>query len=116
MAGRLPDGKYRPQLEWNLAHCSGRSRAVESDHVHDTTSGIDCCSAGDGRDCSFNGSTPGGGAGLRDVLPERGCVGPQAMVQALRDGIFILMVPPLFICIGITYLAYRRRNLHNQAS
>jgi hypothetical protein len=38
------------------------------------------------------------------------------MIQALRDGIFILMVPPLFICIGITYLAYRRRNLHNQTS
>jgi hypothetical protein len=41
--------------------------------------------------------------------------GPR-MIQALRDGIFILMVPPLFICIGITYLAYRRRNLHNQTS
>lgn len=41
--------------------------------------------------------------------------GPK-MIQALRDGILILMVPPLFICIGITYLAYRRRNLHNQSS
>jgi len=35
-------------------------------------------------------------------------------IQALRDGIVILMIPPFFICTAITYLVYRRRNLHNQ--
>jgi hypothetical protein len=38
------------------------------------------------------------------------------MIQALRDGIFILMAPPAAICLGITWLAWRRRNLHNQPS
>jgi hypothetical protein len=41
--------------------------------------------------------------------------GPRA-IQALRTGIIVLMVPPAFICIGITWLAWRRRNLHNQNS
>jgi hypothetical protein len=41
--------------------------------------------------------------------------GPR-MIQALRNGIFILMAPPAVICLGITWLAWRRRNLHNQAS
>jgi hypothetical protein len=41
--------------------------------------------------------------------------GPRA-IQALRTGIIVLMVPPAFICIGITWLAWRRRNLHNQGS
>jgi hypothetical protein len=41
--------------------------------------------------------------------------GPR-LIQALRDGIFILMAPPAAICLGITWLAWRRRNLHNQAS
>jgi hypothetical protein len=41
--------------------------------------------------------------------------GPHA-IQALRTGIIVLMVPPAFICIGITWLAWRRRNLHNQSS
>jgi len=35
-------------------------------------------------------------------------------IQALRDGIVILIIPPFFICTAITYLVYRRRNLHNQ--
>jgi hypothetical protein len=35
-------------------------------------------------------------------------------IHALRNGILILMVPPAFICVAISYLAYRRRNLHNQ--
>jgi hypothetical protein len=34
-------------------------------------------------------------------------------IQALRDGIVILILPPFFICTAITYLVYRRRNLHN---
>ncbi len=40
--------------------------------------------------------------------------GPRA-IHALRDGILILMVPPAFICAGVSYLVYRRRNLHNQS-
>jgi hypothetical protein len=41
--------------------------------------------------------------------------GPR-MIQALRNGIVVLMIPPAFVCIGITWLAWRRRNLHNQPS
>jgi hypothetical protein len=41
--------------------------------------------------------------------------GPRA-IQALRNGILILLFPPAFICIGITWLAWRRRNLHDQVS
>ena len=37
-------------------------------------------------------------------------------IHALRNGIVILIVPPIFICTGITYLVYRRRNLHDQKS
>jgi hypothetical protein len=32
------------------------------------------------------------------------------MVQALRSGILVLIIPPLFLSIGITVLAYRKRN------
>ena len=38
--------------------------------------------------------------------------GPRA-IQALRNGIVILIIPPLFICSAITYLVYRRRDLHD---
>jgi hypothetical protein len=41
--------------------------------------------------------------------------GPRA-IHALRNGILILMVPPAFICIGVSYLVYRRRNLHNESA
>ncbi|MGA8102216.1 MAG: hypothetical protein WB869_08685 [Candidatus Acidiferrales bacterium] len=41
--------------------------------------------------------------------------GPRA-IQALRDGIIVLMFPPFFICVGITFLAYRRRNLQGENS
>jgi len=37
-------------------------------------------------------------------------------IHALRNGIVILIIPPIFICTGITYLVYRRRNLHNENS
>ena len=39
--------------------------------------------------------------------------GPR-MIQALRSGILILMIPPMFICIGITIMAYRKRNQFNE--
>lgn len=31
-------------------------------------------------------------------------------IAALRSGIVILMVPPMFMSVGITWLAYRKRN------
>jgi len=32
----------------------------------------------------------------------------------LRNGIFVLMVPPMFMSVGITWLAYRKRNQFRQ--
>jgi hypothetical protein len=40
--------------------------------------------------------------------------GPQA-IQALKSGILILLFPPLFLCGGIAWLAYRKRDLFNEA-
>jgi len=37
----------------------------------------------------------------------------QRSIHALRNGIVILIVPPLLICSAISFLAYRRRNLHD---
>jgi hypothetical protein len=34
------------------------------------------------------------------------------MIAALRNGIFILIVPPMFLSVAITVLAYRRRNTY----
>jgi hypothetical protein len=34
-------------------------------------------------------------------------------IHALRNGIVVLMIPPVFICSGISYLVYRRRNAAN---
>jgi len=34
----------------------------------------------------------------------------QRFLQALRSGIVILMVPPMFLSIMLTVIAYRRRN------
>lgn len=39
--------------------------------------------------------------------------GPKA-VQALRNGIVILIIPPFLICTGITLIAYRRREQDNE--
>jgi hypothetical protein len=36
------------------------------------------------------------------------------LVQALRSGIVILIVPPMLICIGITVMAYKKRNQFNE--
>jgi hypothetical protein len=35
------------------------------------------------------------------------------MIAALRSGILILMVPPMVICLGITWMAYKKRNQFN---
>jgi len=35
------------------------------------------------------------------------------MIQALRTGILILIVPPMFMSVGITWLAYKKRNRTN---
>ena len=32
------------------------------------------------------------------------------IIQGLRSGILVLIVPPMFMSIGITVLAYRKRN------
>ncbi|MFZ3212817.1 MAG: hypothetical protein WA188_15040 [Terriglobales bacterium] len=34
----------------------------------------------------------------------------QRFIAALRSGIIILIIPPMFMSIGITVLAYRKRN------
>ena len=35
------------------------------------------------------------------------------MIGALRSGILILMFPPMVICLGITWMAYKKRNQFN---
>ena len=32
------------------------------------------------------------------------------IIRGLRSGILVLMIPPLFMSAGITWLAYRKRN------
>jgi len=36
------------------------------------------------------------------------------MIAALKSGILILVAPPMLICIGITVMAYRKRNQFNE--
>ena len=36
------------------------------------------------------------------------------MIQALRSGILMLIVPPMLICIAITWMAYKKRNQFNE--
>ncbi|MGC2324685.1 MAG: hypothetical protein WA463_18770 [Terriglobales bacterium] len=38
------------------------------------------------------------------------------LIAALRSGILILIVPPMFMSIGITILAYRKRNQFRDGS
>lgn len=35
------------------------------------------------------------------------------LIQGLRTGILVLIVPPMFMSMGITYLAYKKRNRTN---
>jgi len=37
--------------------------------------------------------------------------GPRT-IHALRNGIIILIIPPMFICGAISFLVYRRRNFY----
>ena len=39
----------------------------------------------------------------------------QRVIQALRSGIVMLIAPPMFICIAIAIIAYRKRNHFNSA-
>jgi hypothetical protein len=36
------------------------------------------------------------------------------IIQALRGGIVILVVPPLLICTALTVMAYRKRNTFSE--
>ena len=38
----------------------------------------------------------------------------QRVIQALKSGILILVVPPMLICLGITWMAYKKRNEFNE--
>lgn len=40
--------------------------------------------------------------------------GGSRLIQALRSGILILVIPPMLICVGITVMAYRKRNQFNE--
>jgi hypothetical protein len=35
------------------------------------------------------------------------------LIQGLRTGILVLIVPPMFMSVGITWLAYKKRNRTN---
>lgn len=37
------------------------------------------------------------------------------LIQALRNGIVVLILPPVSICVGAIVLAYRRRDHFSQA-
>lgn len=36
-------------------------------------------------------------------------------IQGLRTGILVLIVPPMFMSVGITWLAYKKRNRTNES-
>ena len=36
------------------------------------------------------------------------------MIQALRSGILVLIVPPMFMWVGVTVIVYRKRNQFRQ--
>ena len=36
------------------------------------------------------------------------------IIQALKSGILILIIPPMLICLGITWMAYKKRNDFNE--
>ena len=36
------------------------------------------------------------------------------MIAALQSGILILVAPPMLICLGIAWMAYKKRNQFNE--
>lgn len=36
------------------------------------------------------------------------------VIAALKSGILILVIPPMLICLGITWMAYKKRNQFNE--
>jgi hypothetical protein len=36
------------------------------------------------------------------------------LIQALRSGIIILVIPPMAICLGLAYMTYKKRNQFNE--
>ena len=36
------------------------------------------------------------------------------MIAALKNGILILVAPPMLICLGIAWMAYKKRNQFNE--
>jgi hypothetical protein len=40
--------------------------------------------------------------------------GGSRLIQALRSGILILVIPPMLICVAFTVMAYRKRNQFNE--
>ena len=36
------------------------------------------------------------------------------VIQALKSGILILVIPPMLICLGITWMAYKKNNEFNE--
>jgi hypothetical protein len=36
------------------------------------------------------------------------------VIQALKSGILLLVVPPMLICLVITWMAYKKRNQFNE--
>ena len=38
------------------------------------------------------------------------------LIQGLRSGILVLIIPPMFMSVGITWLAYRKRNQFHRSS
>jgi ABC-type Fe3+ transport system permease subunit len=37
------------------------------------------------------------------------------IIQGLRSGILVLVIPPMFMSVGITILAYRKRNQYRSS-
>ena len=38
----------------------------------------------------------------------------QRIIEGLRSGILVLIFPPMFICIAITVMAYKKRNQYHR--
>jgi len=60
--------------------------------------------------------------GIPPIVSAQGCAlcytqaagSADRLVQALRSGIVILVVPPMLICVAIGMMAYKKRNQFNE--